>query len=423
MGGAFVWLVKTSFVVLVSVLGATFGGIWVGLGFFLCSCLALAVYKLWRRPPSPNLKLTPRRLRKRYREHYPPHKGADVVRYREPESARVHELPCAVVALANPRHESRPRTQIEARWHNEGNPDEPWAGPASRVEHWFRQAEKWYKEANPGAWDGEVVRLMDVRISPDLSTVTCILKKSGFFKYAATNNSADLRLVNDIDKSRTTIRDIFEPGPRLHELSETQAGNHVGVNLLVLTKDEQLILTRRERKGVAHRIGELDSSGSGGIDLEHDLKDNREVRDIVARAAVREFWHEVGKDIPIEGEVEFLGLCREFSRLGQPDAFFFAKTSSTFRKVKEEWEKRPPEHQEGIPFPFSFNPDKPEDTLSAVGFSRRHMTSPWNRFYSRLRRSRKIVSFPLAIHLVLLGLYLGHLKPLSEAGPDRYQQT
>ena len=416
-------LIFASIPVLIGLVITEILGLLFGILLIVGLCVLWIAVEIRLRPASPNLRLTPRRLRRCYEEHYPPHEGADVLRYREPESARDHELPCAVVALANPRHGSGPRTQIEARWHDEGNPDEFWVGPASSLDHWFNQALKIYKTANPRATDGKLVRLMDVCVSPDRSIVTCILKKSRFLKYAATNCSADLRLRNDTDRSWTTVRDEFEPGPRLHALPDTQAGNVLGVNLLVVTKDSQLILKLRQPGGVAHRIGELDSSGSGAIDLRHDLKDNSKVRGIVARGAVREFRDEVGEDIPIDGEVEFLGLCREFSRLGQPDAFFFARTPFTFEKVKEEWEKRPREHEEGKLIPRPFKPDEPKDVRSAVRFSRSHLTSPLNRFRSKLPLSRKVVSIPLAIHLVLLGLYLGHLKPLSEAGPDRYQQT
>ena len=402
------FLVKTSALVMVSGLGIWFGGPWFGISFFVLSCVAWGAFNLWFRPASPNLKLTPRRLRKLYHEHYPPHDGADVLCYREPGRSRVYELPCAMVAYANPREGNRRRTQIHATW-DIGKSGEFWSGPWTE-EFWFNKALSIYRRANLSATDNPMVRLMDVDISANGSSVTCILKKSRFFFAAATNRSADYRFTKEVDGSRRTVRDIFEPGPRLRDLRTTEAGNHLGVNLLVLTDDSKLILTRRERTGVAHRIGELDSSGSGAIDLGVDLSDDSEVRDIVVRAAVREFRDEVGENIPIQGEVDFLGLCREFSRLGKPDAFFFAKTDLKFKDVKTEWEKRPREFREGEPVPLQFKLEDPKEVLEAIKFSRRKLTSPWNRFRSRFYTSRQVVSIPLAIHLVLLGLYLGHLE-------------
>ena len=405
------FLLKTSFVLLAGALGNEFGGFWFGFLFFLLSCVAWVAFNRWFRPASPNLKLTPRRLRKLYHEHYPRHGGADVLCYREPGRSRVYELPCAMVAYANPREGNRPRTQIYAAWDN-GKSGEFWSGPAAE-EFWFNKALCMYRRANPCAPDNPVVRLMDVDISANGSSVTCILKKSRFFFAAATNRSADYSFTKEVDRSRRTVRDIFEPGPRLRDLRTTEAGNHLGVNLLVLTDDSKLILTRRERAGVAHRIGELDSSGSGAIDRGMDLSDDSEVRDIVVRAAVREFRDEVGENIPIQGEVDFLGLCREFSRLGKPDAFFFAKTDLKFKDVKTEWEKRPREFREGEPVPLQFKLEDPKEVLEAIKFSRRKLTSPWLRLISKLPLTRtKVVSFPLAINLVLLGLYLGHLERL-----------
>lgn len=356
----------------------------------------------WRVLPqrrSPYLALSRKKAKLIYSEHY---RDGSVLTFRLPGSSKVEQLPLVVEAMANPSaavEAGQPATRICGAWHS--NAQDCWN--ALDRDHHYQTALQRYLAVNKRAVNGHMLRVMGVDVAPDRSVVTCHLMRSRYFYTVATNRMADLRLPPQVDGTQPTMRELFEPGPRLHSLSEARAGNHLGVNVMVLTRDGQLVFTIRQAGGVAHRISECDSTGSGALDWEFESRSG--VSHAISDGAKRECRQEIG-DIPLHN-FRFLGLCRELERLGKPDAFFYAETPYNFTEVVEAWQEKPREWAEGTPLAYPFSPDEPLQGKRLMEFLLKHRSTPWTHTIRTIRSNFYVLSLVLEAHLALLGIYLG----------------
>jgi hypothetical protein len=144
-----------------------------------------------------------------------------------------------------------------------------------------------------------------------------------------------------------TLRQYLHSQHRLEELNDSPLANNLGVNILLFTADGSLTMQERSKK-VAFRSGELCPSASGTMSLT-DLRYGDECS-LDSIPKLREAFEELGihaEDIP-QDQLFFLGVTRELIRGGEPELFFFGRTSLSrkelekerWRDARDKWESR-----------------------------------------------------------------------------------
>ena len=191
-------------------------------------------------------------------------------------------------------------------------------------------------------YDSTTIRLNGMKI--DNSSYTLIVSKAHFLQYATTNYAMDIVLPHK-GWSRS-LRDIVHPGKHLCDLEDSLLANHLGVNVLVFTLDNYLVIPLRASANIATWQQKISPSISGATSFDDDMWNFRAGP---AASWIREGREELGlsnsnfddsKDI-------FLGLTRDLLRGGKPETFFATQLNITkaeverkIKKAKDKWENK-----------------------------------------------------------------------------------
>lgn len=145
-----------------------------------------------------------------------------------------------------------------------------------------------------------------------------------YFKAMGTNYSLDIP-----GKKGRTLRDLAHYEGKLEPLERSVMANPIGVNLLIVSSDDQIIIQHRHMT-LAVRPGEACSSMSGTVDKDDALYLGYHP---ILRAVFREMLEEIALEKEDIGDVIFLGAVREFLRGGLADFFFAAKSNLTEEEI------------------------------------------------------------------------------------------
>lgn len=176
------------------------------------------------------------------------------------------------------------------------------------------------------------IRLIDVDEQEDKVVLSC---QGVFYKdFLRSNLLLDAK---DRHGNFETLRDYLHHDHALEPLLESPLGNNLGVNFLIFTKDDRLILQKRSTK-VAFRKGEFCPSSSGTLTA-RDIGRNEEYisMNLLIGNLLRETEEELGIDDKNVYSPIFLGVTRELIRGGEPELFFFAKIHSTKQQILDKW--------------------------------------------------------------------------------------
>lgn len=177
------------------------------------------------------------------------------------------------------------------------------------------------------------LRLIELRInSKNMFDLTV---QGVFFKdYVHTN------LVLDAKNNKKTLRELIHINGKLEPLKESVLANNMGLNILLFTADDKLIIQKRSNK-VAFRPGELCPSASGFFS-DQDLPNLRSKRSVdfeeISKFLLREAIEELGIGEIAISNIELLGITRELIRGGQPEIFFSAMINNTEKEILDKWE-------------------------------------------------------------------------------------
>lgn len=145
-------------------------------------------------------------------------------------------------------------------------------------------------------------------------------------------------MVLDFKKNgHQTLRNTIHKG-KLEKLEESVLANHLGINILLFTIDNKLILLKRSKR-TALMQGQL-CSVSGAFNATGVL--NNSINTPVPFSQLLSFlYREAVEEIGVKAENIFdlvvLGITRELIRGGKPELFTVAKVSSTELEVKKQW--------------------------------------------------------------------------------------
>lgn len=203
-----------------------------------------------------------------------------------------------------------------------------------------------------------------------------------------TNMAMDFPLAG-----KRTLRELVHPNGEIELLENSLLANQLGINILIFTKDGDLILTKRSEK-VNYAAGKIAPSVSGSLSLSDVTDGMIFTKEMIFREGVEELGL---KPVDIEpGSIIFLGLVRELLRGGKPDFYFTLRISKTFKEVIDCW-KEAVDYMENerlirIPFKkFAFEP-----LVTRVDLDRFD-----EKVYHLLQRFYKNMSLSLLAHLSL----------------------
>lgn len=79
-------------------------------------------------------------------------------------------------------------------------------------------------------------------ISWNKNNVKIYLSKTTYLDSLITNRACDYEI------NGVSVRELYEPGPVLHDLKDSQLSNHLGYNGMVETSDHKFIFIKRHKK-------------------------------------------------------------------------------------------------------------------------------------------------------------------------------
>lgn len=178
--------------------------------------------------------------------------------------------------------------------------------------------------------DGTALRLRDI-LEQDGRLVLRV-QDVHYHSYVRTNLLAE----HKADGRQATIREVLFPGG-LEDLPTSRCGNVLGINVLVVTRDGYLVLQQRSHKVLTFPC-RLGPSASGTLTPRQRLG-RTSVVDMMVGGELGEELALAAGDFARD-QVHFLGIGRDLFRNGNPDMFFFARTSRPWDEVQKGWRER-----------------------------------------------------------------------------------
>ena len=191
-------------------------------------------------------------------------------------------------------------------------------------------------------YDSTTIRLNGIQ--EEAHSITLMVAKAHFLQYVATNYAMDALLK---EKGWTrSLRDTVHPTTQLCRLEESLLANHIGVNVLVFTLDNYLVIPFRSKEHIATWQQTISPSISGATSYDDDMWNFRAGP---VASWIREGREELGisnSDFTESSDI-FLGITRDLLRGGKPEMFFLTQLNITrealeqkFRKARDRWENR-----------------------------------------------------------------------------------
>jgi len=174
--------------------------------------------------------------------------------------------------------------------------------------------------------DDPKARLEELEFDEKSGRLRLKFKETSYGKSAVTNQSMEIRPAG----WHKTIRDLLEPGPELSILKDSKCSNQAGVNCLVVTSDNYLILqeaTQNKMEG-AEQLG---SSASGSMDFKIPHITPFEVMQA-------ELFEELNLSQEEASGLKLFAVARDLNNGGKPELFFILRPDLTFGEI----EKRKP---------------------------------------------------------------------------------
>lgn len=166
------------------------------------------------------------------------------------------------------------------------------------------------------------IRLDDLQCD-DKFKIKLVYSKTTYFDSMLTNRAMDYPFTG----SRTP-REVYEPGPFLHSLSESKMSNHLGFNGFVELKDKSIIFVYRGNK-VSIGKGTWSTSVAASLKVRYALNEQQQLTTQGLSDAIRnEIKNELKIDIPEQEDLSgsIIAFYRDMVEGGKPQFLFYYKT-------------------------------------------------------------------------------------------------
>jgi hypothetical protein len=193
--------------------------------------------------------------------------------------------------------------------------------------------------------NSSTIRLDDFDYDVDSKRLVLKTSRSTYYHMLVTNRCMDYKFANGL-----SIRELYEYEDEICPLERSKLGNQIGINGLIVTNDNYILIEKRGRKKITWK-----NKFAQSISLALKLKDlgllRREILDNDPVTAERTIKHIIEKTIydnfgltgldysEISISENFLGIARDLLEGGKPNFYFYVQTNCSAAELKEKLEK------------------------------------------------------------------------------------
>lgn len=193
--------------------------------------------------------------------------------------------------------------------------------------------------------NSNTIRLNDFDYDAERKNLVLKTSRSTYYHMLITNRCMDYRFANGL-----SIREIYEYDNEICPLGRSKLGNQIGINGLIVTKDNYVLIEKRGRKKITWK-----NKFAQSISLALKLKDlgleRRDVMESDSETAQKKIKHIIQKTIKDNFGLtpddypefticeNFLGIARDLLEGGKPNLYFYVQTKYTAKELKERIEQ------------------------------------------------------------------------------------
>lgn len=173
------------------------------------------------------------------------------------------------------------------------------------------------------------IRVKDMLID-DEGKLHLITERTTYYDSLVTNRVADYQFAKGL-----SVREIFEPGPRMNSLQMSELSNHLGFNGFVESADGYFVFIKRSgRMTIAKRT--YGNSIGASLKTKFALNEKGEFTPAgLMKAIYGELQDElkIKKNLVDENSVRIIALYRDCVECGKPQFLFYAKSTCTAYEI------------------------------------------------------------------------------------------
>lgn len=186
-----------------------------------------------------------------------------------------------------------------------------------------------------------MIRVDDWKVLPGVFSLKT--SRTSYYNSLATNRAIDYKWKNGM-----SVRNLFEYGPFINSLSDSQLSNHLGYNGFVESSDGYIVFIKRS-KAVSIGKGTYGDSVGASLKTEYALNDNKVFcKEGLRKAIIAEIEKEVGvKESQLQSfslDQNLIAAYREFVEGGKPQFMFYAKSTLTKNEITNQFLKKKKRH-------------------------------------------------------------------------------
>ena len=194
--------------------------------------------------------------------------------------------------------------------------------------------------------NSNTIRLNDFEYNEETDEMVLKTGRSTYYHMLITNRCMDYRFANGM-----SIREVYEYDKEICPLERSKFGNQIGINGLVVTADNYILVEKRDRKKITwkNKFAQSISLAMKVDDMKihrwDELKNTPEVlqekvSEIIQKTVQSNFGLLPGVDYEnFEMSHNFLGLARDLLEGGKPNLYFFLRTKHNAEKLLEIMER------------------------------------------------------------------------------------
>jgi hypothetical protein len=160
------------------------------------------------------------------------------------------------------------------------------------------------------------IRLKDVDCS-NPNQIIYTIQKSDYYNHLVTNRAIDYPIQNKI-----SLRDVYEPGPKLSNPNASKMSNHIGLNMIIILSDDYVIMPQR-RWDATYSKNRVTSSVAARFEVSEcksctifDIKEQL-IQKSIQKLKIRE---DIIKDK--HHDLHFIGAAQSIYEGGKPQFYF-----------------------------------------------------------------------------------------------------
>lgn len=179
--------------------------------------------------------------------------------------------------------------------------------------------------------NNKMIRMDKIEVSDN--EVNIFTSRTTYLNTLITNRAIDYHISQSL-----TVRDVLEPGPYINDLDVSTLSNHIGFNILVFDKDNNIVLSQRSNK-VSTAKSKYSFGVSGSLKSIYSL-DNQNKLSIkgIEHAIKMEIKDELGIDnsyVSFDFNEDLLCVYREVYEGGKPHFLLKCKINFTGDEIIE----------------------------------------------------------------------------------------